>query len=56
MNEEEHKARHVELHLKLDELLADYITHGEGTLSHSILQLITWSHTQLLNPDHKEVG
>ena len=47
-----HRARHIELHKSLDELFADYITHGSGCTSHTILDLINWSYKQTDVPDH----
>lgn len=34
MNDQEHKQRHIELHAALDELLADYFTHGATVVTH----------------------
>ena len=60
MNEEEHKARHVELHQKFDELLADFIGHTDGLPSKTtLMEFMTWSHEQTIHPtpgegdDHK---
>jgi len=48
---EEHKARHVELHKALDELVADFIRHTGGMPSRTTLtDLMGWSWTQTLNP------
>lgn len=48
---DEHKARHVELHKKLDELLADFIGHTGKTPSHTtIMELLTWSFEQTNQP------
>ena len=47
-----HRARHIELHKSLDELFADYITHGSGRTSDTILDLINWSYKQTDAPDH----
>jgi hypothetical protein len=52
MTPEEHKARHIELHGFLDELFADFITHGNGRTGNTIMELITWSFKQSENPDH----
>ena len=48
----EHRARHVELHNNLDELLADYImiNSDSGLLDRSVMDLLKWSHEQTLNP------
>lgn len=50
--EEEHRIIHVELHKKLDELVADFISHNENVLPSqtSILELIQWSHQQTMKP------
>ena len=60
MNEEEHKARHVDLHGKFDELLADWIGHTGGLPSKtSLVEFMNWSHEQTIHPtpgvgdDHK---
>ena len=51
MNEQEHKERHIELHKALDELLADFISHTEGSLGKTtIMELIEWSHRQTISP------
>jgi hypothetical protein len=53
MTPEEHKARHVELHEALDELLADYIKHHPGQHSFTsmpVMMLLEWSHEQTTNP------
>ena len=47
-----HKLRHQQLHAALDELFADYITHGRGGTTDTILDLITWSHEQTVEPSH----
>lgn len=47
----EHKNNHIELHNKLDELVADYISHSQKTLTNtSVLDLMIWSYSQVLNP------
>jgi len=56
MEESEHIKRHNELHQSLDELFADFITHGGGGTENTILELITWSHAQTIKPDHKDIG
>ncbi len=52
MTKEEHIKRHQELHLMLDELLADFINHTDKLPSKtSLLELVEWSHKQTMNPD-----
>jgi len=52
MSHEKHIERHKELHQKLDELVADYITCTEKTLSNSsIMDLIKWSSEQCVKPN-----
>ena len=51
MTDGEHKVRHLALHKSLDELVANFIFHTKGLPSKTtILELITWSHQQTLNP------
>ena len=51
MTPEEHKARHIELHKNLDELVADFITHTEKLPSKTnLFEFMKWSHMQTLNP------
>lgn len=55
MTTAEHKARHIELHRALDELVADYIGHQsfsyDACLSNrTIMDLIQWSHSQVKDP------
>jgi hypothetical protein len=48
---EEHRARHVELHRSLDELVADFIRHTDRLPSEtSVMDLMMWSHAQTQNP------
>lgn len=48
----EHKRIHIEMHLKLDELVSDYIAHTKKSLTDtSILDLMIWSYSQTLKPD-----
>ena len=54
MDAKDHKQRHVELHRALDELFADFITHGGGRTTNTILDLIEWSCKQTISPDHEE--
>ena len=54
MTPEEHKARHIELHRALDELLADWISHTHCYPSQeSVMVLIQWSHSQTIDPTEK---
>lgn len=54
MTNEEHKERHVELHRKLDELLADFIEQtGKRVSATSLLELLQWSFEQTKNPTEK---
>lgn len=54
---DEHRARHVLLHQRLDELFADFIAHQPlsvtNILDMPIRDLLTWSHAQTLNPTEK---
>lgn len=50
---EEHQEVHISLHRKLDEIFADFITHGDGRTGNTILDLITWSHKQTIELDHE---
>jgi hypothetical protein len=56
---EAHQQRHVELHRALDELVADWITHGPGAdldrrpSERTIMELMKWSYRQTVEPDHK---
>ena len=50
---EEHRQRHQALHRALDELLADFVAHGDplsGMLSRPIADLLQWSHAQTQTP------
>jgi len=54
MTTEQHRARHVELHKMLDELVADWMTHtGKRPSSSSVLELLEWSNTQTVEPTEK---
>ena len=47
----DHKARHVELHRSVDELVADFIRHTERLPSKTtVMELLEWSHGQTINP------
>lgn len=53
MIKDAHNQRHIELHLALDELFADYIYHHPTKSSFTslpILELIHWSYQQTFNP------
>ena len=57
MNKEEHKARHLELHQKLDELVADFITHTKSFPSQAtLMELMKWSFQQTINPTEENDG
>jgi hypothetical protein len=52
MTPEEHKLRHIELHQRMDELIADFINHtGKYPSSTPILELMQWSNIQQDNPE-----
>lgn len=53
MDKKEHAERHLKLHRALDELFADYIEHGKGDTTNTIMDLIKWSHAQTIVPDHE---
>ena len=51
MDKEEHRKRHKELHVRMDELLGDFISHtGKLPSETSVMELIEWSYKQTLNP------
>lgn len=51
---EEHISRHIMLHKKLDELVADYLAETGLTASgSSILDLLKWSDNQTIEPSDK---
>jgi hypothetical protein len=55
MTKEEHIKRHEDLHINLDELVADFIRHTEKQLSQStILDLIEWSYYEKNNPTEEK--
>ena len=55
MTHQEHIERHKELHKKIDELVADYISNQEKGLEEtSVMELIEWSYQQTLNPTSKK--
>ena len=53
MTKEEHKQRHIELHRKLDELLADFLSHNKGKhLSNTnLMEFMEWSYKQTIDPE-----
>lgn len=52
LTKEEHKKRHIELHQKFDELIADFIFNTKKLpLKTTLKELIDWSHKQTINPD-----
>ena len=51
MNKEAHRQRHIELHTRLDELVADFIFHtGKSLEDTSVMELIGWSYCQKIKP------
>ena len=55
MTHEQHRARHVELHKMVDELVADWISHTRGRPSQStVLELLEWSAAQAVEPTERE--
>lgn len=51
MSPEAHKARHVELHKMLDELVADFIGHtGNLPSKTSLRELMQWAYEQTISP------
>ena len=57
MTKEKHIERHRMLHDRLDELVADLITHTKGLPSRAtVLELMEWSAKQVENPDPDEGG
>jgi len=55
MTPEEHIEIHKELHRKLDELLADFISHTEKLPSKTtLMEFLDWSYSQTIKPDEKE--
>ena len=54
MTPEEHKARHIELHKAMDELLSDYMRHHPNQVSFMTMpleDLLLWSYQQTLEPE-----
>lgn len=56
MTKEEHLNRHRQLHVSLDELFADSITHARLRTKNTIYDLISWSYKQTQKLDHEEKG
>jgi len=50
MTREEHIQRHIELHKALDELLADWIRHTNGSLYDPLDGFLKWSFEQTKDP------
>jgi hypothetical protein len=53
MTDEEHRARHLELHQALDELAADWVAHqppGKVFSNSTIMELMEWSFEQTQAP------
>jgi hypothetical protein len=44
-----HKRQHLEWHVALDQLIADYVAH-HGWLPQSITELQAWSHQRTKDP------
>lgn len=55
LDEEQHRQRHVELHLMFDELLADYMLHCPGARPSTVkaMDLMLWSAQQCKSPGGK---
>ena len=53
---EEHRARHVQLHKYLDELVADFLTHNPSRLPSktTLMEFMQWTYQQTINPDTPE--
>jgi len=52
---EEHRARHIELHRWLDELVADWVSHtGKFPSTSTVMELIEWSHKETESPTERE--
>ncbi len=51
---ERHTQRHIILHKRLDELVADFIKHTGGLPSKTtLLEFMEWSHKETLSPTEK---
>lgn len=53
LSPEEHHDVHILLHKNFDELVADFIAYAGGRPSNPIFDLMKWSHTQTIKPDHE---
>ena len=54
MTVDEHKAIHIELHKKFDELLADFIDQTEKSLDQTtVMEFMMWSYQQTQNPTER---
>jgi hypothetical protein len=49
-NEEQHRLRHVMLHHRMDELMADYIEKQDGSIYDPMADLMKWSYEQTFKP------
>jgi len=58
LHQGQHKRRHVELHARLDELLADYLVHHDDKRpsNTTVMELATWSYEQTQNPNGGDGG
>ena len=55
MTKAEHIKIHKRLHGSLDELVGDFLYQNEGSLSTtSIMKLMEWAATQIINPCNAE--
>jgi hypothetical protein len=52
MTLDDHRERHQELHRRLDELIADYLTQVKGAMltTSSLMDLVKWSNRQTIAP------
>lgn len=51
MTPEEHRQRHVELHRKLDELVADFIScTGKLPSQTNLMEFMKWAYQQTIQP------
>ena len=57
MTREERIEKHKILHLNLDQLVADWITHNpsKNLTSSTIMDLIVWSSFQRTNPSEEKI-
>ena len=55
--EEDHIKRHKELHVALDELVADFINHtGKLPSKITLMELMEWSADQIKNPTEEAIS